>query len=129
MSNLEHVELLKKSVSKWNQWREENPEVTPDLKEANLQETNLEGANLKGADLQEADLLGADMEKTNLRGANFRDTDLRLANLNGADLTGAINLKQEQINSVICLDKKTRVPHYLEVKITGENRWTCKELK
>jgi hypothetical protein len=27
------------------------------------------------------------------------------------------------------LDKETKFPDYLEIKITGENQWTCKEVK
>jgi hypothetical protein len=27
------------------------------------------------------------------------------------------------------LDKDTKFPNYLKVKITGENKWTCKEVK
>lgn len=31
MANPEHVEILKQGVDVWNRWREENPEVVPDL--------------------------------------------------------------------------------------------------
>ena len=32
MANDEHVALLKKSVDAWNAWRDDNPEIRPDLK-------------------------------------------------------------------------------------------------
>ena len=105
----EHVSLLKKSVEEWNQWRNENPEVTPDLEGASLSKANLAGANLT---------------KANLHMANLFET-----NLKGAKLQGVKNLNCKQISWVKKLDKKTKFPDYLEVKITGENRWTCKEVK
>lgn len=37
MANQEHLDLLKKGVEGWNQWREEHPEIEPDLSGANLE--------------------------------------------------------------------------------------------
>jgi hypothetical protein len=34
MANDEHVAMLKKGVDAWNAWREENPDIRPDLSEA-----------------------------------------------------------------------------------------------
>jgi len=31
MANPEHLEILKRSVKEWNQWRETHPNVRPDL--------------------------------------------------------------------------------------------------
>ena len=36
MANEEHLALLKKGVTAWNAWRDENPDIDPDLFEANL---------------------------------------------------------------------------------------------
>jgi hypothetical protein len=33
---MEHVALLKKGVAAWNAWRNENPNIRPDLSGANL---------------------------------------------------------------------------------------------
>jgi len=76
-------------------------------------------AILRGAKLWHANLIMADFE-----GANLFKADLRKAKL-----LGAKNLTCKQINSVKSLNEETKFPHYLEVKITGENKWTCKELK
>ena len=114
MANLEHIALLKKSTPKWNEWRRENPRITPDLIWANLQ-----GANLRGANLIEA----------NLQGAFFYEANLIGVYLNRADLTGATNLTCEQIASVATIDENTKFPDYLRVKITGHNVWKCKEWK
>ena len=36
MADEEHVELLQQGVKVWNKWREENPEVRPDLSSIDL---------------------------------------------------------------------------------------------
>ena len=113
MANLEHIALLKKSVTEWNEWRRENHQVTPDLLLGNFQGANLRGANLDGA---------------NLKGAFFYESKLIGAYLNGADLSEAKNLTCEQISSVATIDKNTKFPNYLRVKFIREHEWTCKEL-
>ena len=84
MANEEHLAVLKRGVEAWNQWRQKNPEVRPDLGRAKLARANLRGADLSGADLSGADLSGAD-----LSGANLTWADLSRADLSGADLSGA----------------------------------------
>ena len=50
MANPQHLEILKKGVTAWNRWRDENPNVVPDLKE-----TDLSGkADLRSINLCEA---------------------------------------------------------------------------
>ncbi len=56
MANPEHLNILKQGVETWNQWREEHPEIEPDLQEANLVGTHLEGVPLTGAPLEGARL-------------------------------------------------------------------------
>src|SRR5690349_9501247 len=41
MANDEHVALLKQEVDVWNAWRQENPDIRPDLIEADLREADL----------------------------------------------------------------------------------------
>jgi uncharacterized protein YjbI with pentapeptide repeats len=71
--------LLREGVERWNHWRKEEPDVRPDLREANLR-----GAKLYAADLSYADLRG-----DTLRGAYLGVAELRDADLSGADLSGA----------------------------------------
>jgi hypothetical protein len=88
------LELLKncsdeKDLTKWNKWREENPD----------EEIWLEGAGLiddylKGVDLQFAHLKGAYLHKTHLEGAylteaHLEGADLPFAHLERADLVFA----------------------------------------
>jgi uncharacterized protein YjbI with pentapeptide repeats len=51
MANDEHVAMLRTGVEAWNEWREENPDIRPDLIWASLVEANLYRANLSGAKL------------------------------------------------------------------------------
>ena len=96
---------------------------------AKLMDANLTGANLMDANLTGANLGGTDLKGGNLTGANLKAVNLYGVNLYGADLRGAKSLSCNQVNSVKSLDKETKFPDYFEVKITGENQWTCKELK
>jgi uncharacterized protein YjbI with pentapeptide repeats len=99
MANQFHLDLLHQGTLIWNQWRQEHPDIVPDLSRANLFETNLSGADLHGANLQWADLSKTTLWGTNFRGANLsgvdfyraslRDADLHGANLSGADLRWA----------------------------------------
>jgi hypothetical protein len=56
MANPDHLAILEQGVETWNQWREENPELRPDLSEAPGNLISLPGANLKGVDLSGVDL-------------------------------------------------------------------------
>ncbi len=114
MANPEHLAILKQGVRQWNEWREEHPEVRPDLggafifsadlsganlsgaalSRANLSRTNLSGANifganLSGAALSRANLWQADVSEASLSGANIFVANLSGANLSGADLHAA----------------------------------------
>jgi uncharacterized protein YjbI with pentapeptide repeats len=94
MANDEHVAILKKGVAVWNEWREENPNIQPELSRVDLSEANLVYANLTGAALSEANLRGANLMYANLSGsklsgAYLSDANLSRANLRGADLSKA----------------------------------------
>jgi uncharacterized protein YjbI with pentapeptide repeats len=79
VSDPEHVVLVKSGVNNWNQWRQDNPFVLPDLSRAEL----------KGSDLNEADLHGADLSRAELQWSNLMSADLHGANLAHARLMGA----------------------------------------
>jgi TIR domain/Pentapeptide repeats (8 copies) len=98
MANSEHVAMINKDVSAWNDWRRIHREISPDLSWAVLREANfiaanlsrvsfrgaiLIGAYLRGADLSGADLGGADFEKAQIGFTTFGDNDL--SNVKGLD--------------------------------------------
>ena len=89
MANKKHVNILKRGVETWNQWREDNPDVKPHLIGAHLEGARLEGADLRGAFLPVAHLEGARLRGANLRGAHLTGAHLEGARLEGADLRGA----------------------------------------
>jgi len=94
MANEEHLAILKRGVGAWNRWREENPALKPDLKDADLNTLDLGGANFKDCDLSGAGLSGAELSGADLRGANLTrvtiaETELVGTNLTGANLFGA----------------------------------------
>lgn len=101
MVNSEHLQILEKGTEAWNQWRKDNPTVSPDLQGANLSgkdccEINLSGANLnqanlsrtfiRWANLSRAKLIGAQLTGTDLSGTNLEHVNLSQANLQGATM-------------------------------------------
>ncbi len=84
MANAEHVAILRQGVEAWNAWREDNPDIIPNLTGMHLYYAELQGVNLCNALLAGVQLVGADLTKAILTGAY-----LELASLKGADLTGA----------------------------------------
>ena len=89
MANQEHLDILKRGVGVWNAWREKNPDVKPDLREADLRESDLREADLSGADLSGAHLSGANLSGANLSGANLSEANLRAALMHATNLLGA----------------------------------------
>lgn len=90
MANQEHLEILKKAVPAWNEWRTRNAGIKPDLSEADLGGAKLSGAKLSGGDLSGANLGKAKLNVANLRGANLGRADLNWADLSGADLADSV---------------------------------------
>jgi len=61
MANHSQVELLQRSVRKWNAWRKRDPSLQPDLSFAALSGANLSGTVLSGAE----DLTQEQLEEAN----------------------------------------------------------------
>jgi len=90
MANPEHLAILRQGVEQWNKWREEHPDVRPDLGEANLSEADLRQTNLSQADLRRTNLRRTNLTKAQLSGANLNRANVRGANLSAASLRGAV---------------------------------------
>ena len=86
MGNKAHLNVLKKGVWEWNQWRGRNPNVRPDFIGADLRGMNLHGAFFQYAILDGADLAGADL------GYSF----MHLTSLNYLDLSRVKGLERVQ---------------------------------
>jgi len=108
MAIKEHLKILKQGVKRWNKWREENPDVKPDLSNAAIYKETWEiyaselksdkdrsrvitelMNSYKGVDLRNIDLRGANLDRSILIGANLRKADLRNAQLKEANLFNA----------------------------------------
>jgi hypothetical protein len=128
--NEEHYKIIKQGVEVWNAWREEHPDVVPDLEAVNLKGTNLTGAdlfeakltsaNLTGAELIGADISLADISLADLTGANLGGADLNGANLTGADFNDALIMSTKfiyvDLSSAKGLDKvKHQGPSYVDI--------------
>jgi uncharacterized protein YjbI with pentapeptide repeats len=81
MANKKHLKIINQGVQVWNDWRNKNPQIRPDLSNTYLSRANLRGANLSGANLSHANLSRADLIRANLSRA-----DLIRANLNGTEI-------------------------------------------
>ncbi len=89
MADNEHLTILNKGVKTWNCWRQNNPNVRPNLEGLDISNINLRDADLSGANLRKikggqvrfgqsgANLLGANFNNADLTGANLRDATLR----------------------------------------------------
>lgn len=96
MANPEHVDILRRGVSAWNEWRYSSRQnnLVPDLAGARfsdmaLFDADLSGAILEGTDFSGSGLIGANLRSAKLRGANLTRCHLPMAILCSADLTEA----------------------------------------
>ena len=115
MANPEHLARLLEGVAAWNAWREQNPDLNPDLqkgdlnghnlRKADLSNATLSRANLGGANLTSAILSGANLNEATLTGAELYNADLSEATLRRALLSGALmgraSLKNSDLNGAI----------------------------
>jgi uncharacterized protein YjbI with pentapeptide repeats len=130
VSDPTHLIYLNRGVEKWNEWREENPRVKPDLSGAYLFSKNLSSANfcstdlakadLFAADLFWADLTNADLSHANLSYAELGEADLSGANLTGADLSNA-NLTGADLSNANLTGANLNLVNLTKVNLTGAN--------
>jgi hypothetical protein len=99
MANEEHLEILKQGVEAWSQWRKENPDTRPDLRQANLTKACLSEADLSKAWLNRADLTKAQLSRADLTNACLVGADLGRANLSRANLSGADLIRADLIRA------------------------------
>lgn len=93
MANHRHLNLINRGVSIWNKWRNENPDLKPNLSGADLSSRDLSrvkfyNVNLRGANLSRTNLFDADLTYANLIGADLRLSSLVHTTLKGANITG-----------------------------------------
>ncbi|MCB2228979.1 MAG: toll/interleukin-1 receptor domain-containing protein [Desulfarculaceae bacterium] len=96
MANPEHVKILKQGVKVWNRWRKNNPDIKPDLFEADFANADLTDANLDGAALIRANLANANLNRTSLVRASLTEANLVDVSLTNGNLTEA-NLRMAHL--------------------------------
>lgn len=79
MADQRHLNKLGEGVRAWNQWREEHPEILPDLRKADLY----------GATLTEIDFRRTNLDFADIHNANFCSVSLNSASLCQTNLSGA----------------------------------------
>jgi uncharacterized protein YjbI with pentapeptide repeats len=129
MAREQHITLLRQGFKVWNIWRQQNPQIIPELKgadltglklfkvdfsgvdfsgvdfsgislyQANLSDANLYKANLITTILEEADLSRANLIESNLKNKKFPKTNLSGANLSRANLNGAKFYTSTKLNN------------------------------
>jgi uncharacterized protein YjbI with pentapeptide repeats len=119
MANPDHVALLMKGVDAWNGWRQENPDIIPDLRGANLRGADLSHANLTKANLREANLTEANLTEANLTEANLVKATLLSAH-GDADLSKA-NLRWAVLALVRFSNANLRKAYLREARLEGAN--------
>ncbi|MEL7034600.1 MAG: pentapeptide repeat-containing protein [Cyanobacteria bacterium J06592_8] len=96
MVDKRQLAILKQGVAVWNQWRDENPKIKPDLKGADLRAAILRLSNLHNINFSQTDLGATDLKGVDLWYANLARANLEAADLRGANLWG-VNLSQTQV--------------------------------
>jgi hypothetical protein len=95
MADAEHLSILKRGVTVWNEWRNSERAIRPDLSKADLEGIDLQGIDLRAANLQNANLTRVNLSwshliLTNLRSATLTSAKLIRTQLVRTDLEGAI---------------------------------------
>jgi TIR domain/Pentapeptide repeats (8 copies) len=126
MANMDQLEILKRGVRAWNEWRIKNNPVIDlsgvnvsgmdlssidvfthlDLHHGNLSESDFSNVDLGGASLVNADLMGCNFQGASLAGcemwgANLDDANMRNALLYDTDFTEASLAGTDFSNSVM----------------------------
>jgi uncharacterized protein YjbI with pentapeptide repeats len=94
MAQEQHLKLISEAIQKhdiatWNKWRQEHPEIKPDLSGIDLRRADLKNAALQGVIFRDANLRGTDLSFADLSGADFNGANLVLTHLSAANLTEA----------------------------------------
>jgi uncharacterized protein YjbI with pentapeptide repeats len=99
MANQQHVDILfDEEEDAWNIWRQENPDIQPDLSAEELHMKYLKNVNLRGANLSGAKLIGEEFFGIDLKNANLSKVDLNQALLCGANLSET-NLSEADLSN------------------------------
>lgn len=124
MANEQHLNVLNEGVNAWNRWREQNPDIRPNLRRANLANRDLTGADLSNGDLDDAQLTSVNLTRANLNradlhGANLGPTPLKRgeSSLTLTNLTDATLVEARLIGATLVYTK------FIRADLTGAQLW------
>jgi uncharacterized protein YjbI with pentapeptide repeats len=120
MADAAHLDMLKRGVATWNQWRQVYPKASLNLREASLRGFDLSGASLRGADLCGADLCEANLRRADLHKARLHQADLRWANLHQATLREA-RLPEANLSGAHLREADLSGAHLRAANLSGAN--------
>jgi len=125
MANQEHLNIFRQGKQTWNRWREEHPDIRPDLSYANLYSDDLSQMNLREALLQhvnfaDASLVGSDLRAANLDGADLSAADMRQVLLQKSRLT-ATTLRFTYLDSADLEEADLRMAYFFRTSLTDAN--------
>lgn len=133
MADEAQVKILKQGVKAWNKWRQENPEILPDLTAIEMLQSNLGGINFDAADLTDAklggsylggaNLINAALSFADLSGTVFDAAELVHANLSDSNLSGAslngTNLHVANLRRAVLRDVSVSHTFFRDVEFQG----------
>jgi uncharacterized protein YjbI with pentapeptide repeats len=136
----EHLKIIRQGVEIWNEWRQRNPGLTPNLSGADLSDADLRGADLRGVDLYRTKLIQAKLRGANLSGAflpqawlvgaDLSGVDLSEANLSGANLDLAnfrgANLSKADLSQTSLIETDLLGACLTESRVYGASVWDTK---
>tara|TARA_R100000406_G_scaffold61303_2_gene42631 strand:+ start:2726 stop:3388 length:663 start_codon:yes stop_codon:yes gene_type:complete len=89
LNNQELLELLKKDVNAFNDYRENYPNQIIDFCNANLSENNLAGSNISNCNFTRCYLSNSDLRNVKAKGACFKYAEAEHCDFRGSDVESA----------------------------------------
>ena len=119
------ISRLRESVEDWNQWRERERGIRPNLTGADLSNLYLKKADLSNAILNDAIfdhsiLRGAILQGVEGKGASFRNADMRKVDLRESMLIAA-NIKEANLAEANLYSADLRDAQIMRVNLKGAN--------
>lgn len=103
MANADHIEKLRRGREVWNSWRDESPDVVPDLSGATLENEILVGVNLSRAQMMGTNFAGAHLVRSNISRADLTRANLVFSKLTRSDFT-ASSLASADLSRAVLLE-------------------------
>ena len=89
MANPKHLAILEQGVEVWNRWRDENPDVEPDLSEQVFERKQWQAINLFSANLRSVELVGIDLNEADMTDCTLADSSITSVSVRRGHLVAA----------------------------------------